>query len=155
ANGSCETGWHWTGRNTPGDDMTRPSMTPNAPAAESGRAVTSSPGAIAPASAPTVGRPPALMTPTRIPETCNDAVLNDPNLASRRSNVVVRANDAISLRFREQVQIAAIAQSRHIADSFGSHRTPLVGAARDPVCQDETNLRLLGHVDPSIKARVF
>lgn len=68
------------------DDMTRPSMTPSAPAAESGRAVTSSPGAIAPASAPAVGRPPALMTPTRTPETCNDAVLNDPNLASRRSS---------------------------------------------------------------------
>ena len=57
ANGLCARAWRWIGPNTPKADMMALSATPNTPAAESGRAATSSRGSIEPASAQTEGPP--------------------------------------------------------------------------------------------------
>jgi endonuclease YncB( thermonuclease family) len=68
ANGSCGAAWRWTGLNTRKAGMARRSRTPSTPVEESGRAVTSSRGSIALASARTESRLPVRMTQTLIPD---------------------------------------------------------------------------------------
>ena len=66
ASGLCITDLRWTGPNTRKADTAAHSRTPSAPVGESGRAVMSSRGSIALASARTECRPLVRMTPTRI-----------------------------------------------------------------------------------------
>jgi len=66
ANGLCARAWRWIGPNTPKADMMALSATPNTPAAESGRAATSSRGSIEPASAQAESPPTVRTTQTPI-----------------------------------------------------------------------------------------
>ena len=68
ANGLYAGAWRWIGLNTPKVDTAGLSRTPNAPVEESGGAVMSSHGCIAPVSGRTASRPPARMTQTPIPD---------------------------------------------------------------------------------------
>ena len=66
ANGLCATALRWIGLNTRRADMTELSVTPSAPAGESGRAAMSSRGSIAPASARMENHPTVRMMQTPI-----------------------------------------------------------------------------------------
>ena len=68
ASGWCGAALRWIGLNTRKADMARTSRTPSVRGEESGRAVMSSRGSIAPASARTESRPTARMMQTRIPD---------------------------------------------------------------------------------------
>ena len=67
-NGLCAMALHWIGPGIRKADTTALSTTPSAPAEVSGRGAMWSLGSIAPASARMESRPPALTTPTRIPD---------------------------------------------------------------------------------------
>ena len=88
ANGLCARAWRWIGPNTPKADMMVLSATPNTPAAEFGRAATSSRGSIEHASAQAES-PPTVQT-TQMPildePQCGASIHNDGSLSpqSRR-----------------------------------------------------------------------